>query len=304
MRTRVGVGARFAWEGEVLEVVALSGAVGGDVVLRDGRDRLVRMSLRELLLSGRARVIPADPDSAAAGEDELAAVVLGQLDVDARREVEERAAHVREVLSGFRSGNAELAAAGEPRPEYALALALGARYRSKAAELGVSLRTIEGWVAAFRRDGDAGLARKHMAPGGVGAEPDAWTRAALEVMAEYVGRSRPSRKLVIDRTNARFAELVDGADRSPQSRAMAYRRLAELEVLRPTFRLSAKRNAEIADRPGGAYGKLRPTRPGEYLLMDTTRLDVFGVDPVTLRWGLCSVFGGDAASLAAIMECA
>ncbi|MGC7198917.1 transposase, partial [Mycobacteroides abscessus subsp. massiliense] len=36
--------------------------------------------------------------------------------------------------------------------------------------------------------------------------------------------------------------------------------------------------------PGGVYGRLRPSRPGEYLLMDTTRLDVFALDPLTLRW--------------------
>jgi hypothetical protein len=44
--------------------------------------------------------------------------------------------------------------------------------------------------------------------------------------------------------------------------------------------VSTKRNRDIAERPNGAYGKLRPTRPGEYLLMDTTRLDVFALDPV------------------------
>ena len=60
--------------------------------------------------------------------------------------------------------------------------------------------------------------------------------------------------------------------------------LEELEKRHPTFRLSTKRNRDIADRPDGAYGKLRPTRPGEYLLMDTTRLDVFALDPITLRW--------------------
>lgn len=36
--------------------------------------------------------------------------------------------------------------------------------------------------------------------------------------------------------------------------------------------------------PKQTYGKLRPTRPGEYLLMDTTRLDVFAFDPFTLKW--------------------
>ncbi|MFF7648792.1 hypothetical protein ACFZCY_02830 [Streptomyces sp. NPDC007983] len=68
------------------------------------------------------------------------------------------------------------------------------------------------------------------------------------------------------------------------TRATAYRWLQELERRLPTFRLSTKRNRDIAARPPGAYGKLRPTRPGEYLLMDTTRLDVFALDPITLKW--------------------
>ncbi|MET9530110.1 hypothetical protein ABZY02_06000 [Streptomyces sp. NPDC006649] len=60
--------------------------------------------------------------------------------------------------------------------------------------------------------------------------------------------------------------------------------LTELERRHPLFRLSTKRNRDIADRPEGPYGKLRPTRPGEYLLMDSTRLDVFAFDPLTLKW--------------------
>ena len=58
--------------------------------------------------------------------------------------------------------------------------------------------------------------------------------------------------------------------------------LRDLEKRYPTFRLSTKRNLDIADRPTGVYGKLRPTGPGEYLMIDTTRLDVFALDPVTL----------------------
>jgi hypothetical protein len=60
--------------------------------------------------------------------------------------------------------------------------------------------------------------------------------------------------------------------------------LEELERRHPTFRLSTKRNRDIADRPQDVYGKLLPARPGEYLLMDSTVLDVFALDPVTLRW--------------------
>ncbi|MEV4998551.1 hypothetical protein AB0K54_34405 [Streptomyces niveus] len=68
------------------------------------------------------------------------------------------------------------------------------------------------------------------------------------------------------------------------SRATAYRWLEELERRLPTLRLSSKRNRDIAGQPPGAYGKLRPTRPGEHLLMDTTRLDVFTMDPITMKW--------------------
>src|SRR5207245_9044395 len=42
--------------------------------------------------------------------------------------------------------------------------------------------------------------------------------------------------------------------------------------------------ASIASRPPGVYGRLRATRPGEYVLLDTTRLDVYAMEPVTCRW--------------------
>src|ERR1019366_1387250 len=53
-----------------------------------------------------------------------------------------------------------------------------------------------------------------------------------------------------------------------------------------------KAKREIAGRPAAPYGRLRATRPGEYLLLDTTRLDVFAMDPVTLRWVQCELTAG------------
>ena len=202
-----------------------------------------------------------------------------------RTETSRRAAHVREVLTGYRSGSADLAADGEPRAQFALELSLTRRYEAKAAELGVSLRTIKQWVADFRSGGEAGLARKsakRVRP--LGTVDDRWVETALEVMAEHADQSRPSRTMVIDRASARVAARFGPGVVQIPSRATAFRVLGELERRHPTFRLSTKRNRDIADRPDGAYGKLRPTRPGEYLLMDTTRLDVFALDPVTLRW--------------------
>ncbi|MEV7787615.1 hypothetical protein AB0O72_19825 [Streptomyces sp. NPDC088106] len=210
-------------------------------------------------------------------------MVLGQMDGGERERVLERAAHVREVLTGFRSGSEELPAVGEPRAAYAAGEPMESRYAAKAAEREVATRTVKRWVAAFRQDGEAGLVPARSGPRSGHRNAEAWWDAALEVMVEHTGQSKPSRKMVIERTRARL--LARGFDEEDlPSRATAYRLLEDLERRHPTFRLSTKRNRDIANRPGGVYGKLRPTRPGEYLLMDTNRLDVFALDPVTLQW--------------------
>ncbi|MFD7765768.1 helix-turn-helix domain-containing protein [Streptomyces sp. NPDC059787] len=192
---------------------------------------------------------------------------------------------MKEVLTGYRSGSPELAADGEPRGEYAPAAPMEAKKTAKAAELGVTVRTIERWLAAFRDRGEAGLApRKGHANGPAASVDQRWVETALEVMVEHTDASRPSRTMVIERTRARVIARF-GPEAVPQpSRATAFRILEDLERQHPLFRLSTKRNRDIADRPEGLYGKLRPTRPGEYLLMDSTRLDVFAFDPLTLRW--------------------
>jgi transposase InsO family protein len=128
----------------------------------------------------------------------------------------------------------------------------------------------------------AGLADKHLEqPTKVDSR---WIETALEVMVEHTDQSRPSQTMVINRTNARVvARFGEGVVPQP-SRATAFRVLKDLDRRHPTFRLSTKRNRDIADRPTDMDGKLRPTRPGEYMLIDTTRLDVFALDPVSLRW--------------------
>ena len=83
---------------------------------------------------------------------------------------------------------------------------------------------------------------------------------------------------------ARIMVLVAYAAVPLPSQATAYRILADLESRHPLFSKSTKRNRDIAGRGKHPYGKLRPNRPGEYLILDTTPLDVFAMDPVTLRW--------------------
>jgi transposase InsO family protein len=285
---RVGVGTRVIFDGELLEIAEMhAGRSGTEIVLRScqGQGVIVRVALQDLLTSRRASLVADTPGISAADPGDPADVVLSAMFETERATVAERAAHIREVLTGYRSGAVELAAPGEPRPPYYPRSTLTARYEAKAAELGVSLRTVKQWVADFRQHGEAGLARSAVSrQKPLGIVDERWVEAALEVMVEHTEQSRPSRSMVIDRASARVVARYGPDVVKMPSRATSYRILEQLEKRHPTFRLSTKRNRDIADRPDGVYGKLHPTRPGEYLLMDTTRLDVFALDPITLRW--------------------
>lgn len=286
MAVPVGVGTRVLYDGDIVEVVELiPNAAGTAVLLRNNRTQQVsRMAVAEVFNGEHVRILSSTPVPSSDDPVEPAAVVLSNLAAPDRQLVLERAGHLGEVLTGYRSGSPETAAAGEPRPQYDPAIALMQRYEAKAAELGVGMRTLRRWISDFRQSGEAGLVEVRPAVVSTGRVDPRWVEMAVEVMVEHRDQSKPSRTIVIERTSARVvARFGEGSVKLP-SRATAYRVLEQLERRHPTFRLSTKRNRDVADRPAGVYGRLRPTRPGEYLLMDTTRLDVFALDPLTLRW--------------------
>ena len=290
--TPVRVGTRFTYEGSVHEIIDMH-VLGGclEVLAKTVRGNILRrLSIHELLMSDRVRFLPADDGAAAPEETDVAAVALSAVPAAVRQQACERAAHVREVLTGFRSGCAATALPGEPRPEYGPDVGLMQRYAAKARELqeaGVdaAYRTVERWVQQYRIHGEAGLISQRAVQPGIGGRQDPrWQETAVEVMGEYMDMSKPNEDLVIRRTRTRLdARFGVGVVKLPSQRT-AYRILAGLEDRRPLFKQSTKRNRDIASRSAEVYGKLHPMRPGEYLLMDTTRLDVFAMDPYTLTW--------------------
>lgn len=148
----------------------------------------------------------------------------------------------------------------------------------------MSVRAIKRWARASDRE--AGLVRDGPDRGsgdmaGLGRAAVRWVEMAL---GEHGKESKPTRGKVIRSVGTRLEAHYGEGEVELPGRATAYRRLQELERWLPTFRLSVKRNRGIAARPPGAYGKLRPARPGGDLLMDTTRLDVCAMDPITMKW--------------------
>ncbi|GAB1815919.1 transposase [Mycobacterium sp. MUNTM1] len=285
---RVGVGTRFSYDGEIVEVVEMH-LLGGipEVVTRDVRSQTVRrFALDEVMYSDRARLLSEDLVVAApeAGGD-VPTVTWSAVPESARSQARERAAHVREVLTGYRSGCALTALPGEPRPRYRIELPKQDRMVAKAKELRLGLRTVERWVSRYEAEGEVGLLSAKTLQPVVGSETfELFEHAALDVMREHTDLSRPTRGYVVAHAQARLdATYGAGVVRLP-SPATAYRILDKLDRLYPLFSNSTKRNRDIAARPVLPYGKMHPTRPGEYLLMDTTHLDVFAMDPHTLRW--------------------
>ncbi len=70
----------------------------------------------------------------------------------------------------------------------------------------------------------------------------------------------------------------------PSSR-QTFNRIVD-EVLRSTglFRLPAKSRRSAQSAPSEGLGSLIAERPGEYVAIDTTSLDVFAIDPFTFQW--------------------
>jgi transposase InsO family protein len=271
-------GARLSFDGDVVEVVAIDGA---RVTLRNDRTRQFS-AVQVSRLVASARPVGGTPPAGDAGMSP--GLLLGSLTSEQQEQLTEQAGHVREVLTGYKSGHAGEARPGEPRPGYRSAQPLKARYQAKADELGITSRTVERWVAAYRESGEAGLAGIRALRGRGTAVDPRWDEAVRLVLAEMVSDSTPTRSAVLRKVDARLDELHGQGVVPRPSAATAYRRLAGLTKGTNAVTGSAKGRRSIADRPKGAYGRLRAMRPGEYAILDTQDLDVFAMEPVTCRW--------------------
>jgi putative transposase len=273
---RLAPGERVHYDGDVVAVVELSGT---QVTVRNDRTgRVSVLGLSRLVAGCRPLNRPGSAELETVGDS------LAALTDDERAAVSERARHMREVLTGYRSGHAGAAEPDEPRPAYATSRPQRIRFQAKADELGVTYRTIQRWVAGYRRAGEAGLVDIRTLRGR-GARVDArWDDAVRAVLASSIRDATPTRSAVLARVEARLDETFGPGVVERPSESTAYRRLAELTKGTNAVSGSAKARRSIADRPKGTFGRLRATRPGEYVVLDTQDLDVFALEKVTCRW--------------------
>lgn len=195
----------------------------------------------------------------------LPAVALAGLTAKQHREVERKVEELRSLL--------------QPEPDDSRSLT--ERVAARAKDLGVSVRTLERRLERFEARGPVGLVDERLLKETRRTVDPAWDEACRQVLSSFVTESTPTRKTVIARTNRAFLDSHPGG-RVPTTR-VAYRRVNELGKGRYIFG-DAKQRRSVDERPAGPMGRLRATRPGEFFVLDSYRLDVFALEPVTHRW--------------------
>lgn len=284
--TPVGVGTKFPYKGEIVTIVEMFPTAGGNGVRVEDRGgkRQYWLSLHDLLVSGNASIITTDGGPRSDDDIEIASVVLDNLAAHQLAKVADRAAHVREVLTGYRSGTPEMAEPNEPRPQYQPNVPLKQRYASKADELGKDPRTVERWIAGYKDHGEAGLTTAPQRNPDGRVDPR-WIEAVTEIMVEKAHQSRPNRTSIFRQAKARLEICHGPGVVSIPKRPTAYRCIKRINKQIPTFDGgSRERNRDVIAQEDRVFGSLVPTRPGEYMVMDTNCLDVFALDPITLKW--------------------
>ncbi|MDF2826277.1 MAG: hypothetical protein K0R68_3685, partial [Mycobacterium sp.] len=193
------------------------------------------------------------------------AAVLDTLSAQARAETRFRHRHVVEVLTGVPPLDGDAAAPGRPNPDYDPRNRLGDRIDAKLAELAasgraLSARTFRRYLAAYRRDGIAGLVDRRCTRGrSPTGRVDQRLVALLETAAaEQRHCSTGTRSRVINTVSMRAA--LEGLP--VPSRATMYRAVAATTRGLHTFGNATTRRTQ-ANRPDRSWGRQAPDRPGE-----------------------------------------
>ena len=276
----IRLGAVIAYDGNRCTVVEL---MSDAVLLKDPSNRLRRVRLIELL-TDRSMFGDASRETSSVN---LLALEWADATEEQKEDARSKAGHVREMLTGYRSGNRAVALPNEPRPEYDTTLRpLAERRKSKADELNMSPKSVYRWEQRFKDGEELNLLDRRTAVGRpplAGVDPR-WVNVCRQVVDENLTGSKRSIKSTLAMVSARVKREFSGADVPVPAKSTAYKAIEELTRGTGTFTASMKAKRSIANRPAAPYGGLRATRPGEYVLLDSTPLNVFGLAPITGRW--------------------
>jgi transposase InsO family protein len=275
-RSPVCVGARLTIDGEAITVTSVEGA---NVTGYDASGAPVAFVLTPA---------SAAPPQTVNEEWRFGSALLdaGALSDAQLREAAELLGHLNEASFGYRSGDPGRPLPGEPRPEFDPArTTLRQRLEAKAAELGCSAERLRKRRRALQRIGVRALVDGRASRLATGSEIDETLRAAIVAEADGLADGSDVRKMQFRaRVASRLARESGAPLELPASRQTFNRMVDEALAATGLFRRPAKSRRSALSAPSEDLGSLVAERPGEYVAIDTTGLDVFAIDPFTFQW--------------------
>jgi transposase InsO family protein len=272
----LAVGGRLMIDGEIITVVSVDGA--------DVRGYTERGEPVGLMLSRVAK----EPAPICNEEWRFGSVLLeaGALSDAQLREAAELLADLNEAWFGYRSGDPGRPSPHEPRPGFDPdRTTLRQRVAAKAAELGCSAGKLHQKRGDVLRRGVVALVDGRAARSASAAGIDPMVREAILAEAKQLAEGSDVRKMQFRaRVASRLARETGGPLELPSSRQTFNRIVDDVLASTGLFRLPAKSRRSAQSAPSEDLGSLVAERPGEYVAIDTTSLDVFAIDPFTFQW--------------------
>jgi hypothetical protein len=195
--------------------------------------------------------------------------------------------HVVEVQTGLRPDEPP---GPRPRDGYDPAVTtLADRQRAKAAELGISVRTVEAKRARYTAQGLWGLVDQRVTRTfDITGRADPRLVEVIEQMLDAeTAQSTGTRSRLIRRVIARVEQTYEPGVVALPRRSAFYALIDRLSVGRHTFG-SAVTRRQLANRPNGMFTPTFAMRPGEQIQIDSTPIDVMvlAADGVPVRTDL------------------
>lgn len=285
----LSIGDRIFFDDDEHTVI---GMVGSLVRLRSDTGVGQLILVTELIATADFKLLGREsPPPATAGEEKLDRTAsLDSISEDHRKRALTLEAHLLELTTGHRSENPDEWTEDEPRAEYDPSRPLKDRVANKAAELGISDRQLWRWHARWSEQGLWGLVDRRRAKTSnvlAGIDPHIVT-AILEQGKAEARQSTGTQQRFYRRVQTRLDDICAKEKLDPIAlppKSTFHRYTQQLLSGLHTFGDATTRQT-MANKPTGTFSVMMANRPGELVLMDSTRLDILVVDPA----------GGEAVS--------
>lgn len=191
---------------------------------------------------------------------------------------------VLETLTGFKSGNELESLPGEPQAQFDIKKTnLTERVESKGKQLGCGTAKLWRHIGDYKDRGLLGLVDGRAVRTAHRSVPQVLTDAITQEIQKVTQGTNITDKAFFGRVRANLMTKTLPADFVMPSES-TLRRIVLARADGRLLKSPAKTRRNASNRPKKAYTRFHAVRPGEIVLIDSTPMDVFALDPTTHEW--------------------